>query len=142
MQQGNKFLEFAEVYGNWYGTSKQWVDDTLNRGTDVILEIDWQGAEQIKLKIAPTKSIFILPPSLESLQQRLTNRGQDDNEVIEKRMQQAVSEMSHYDTAHYLIINDDFDQAVEDLWAIFCAGRLTVEQQKRNNADLLKGLLG
>src|SRR5690606_37233238 len=105
MREAGTFLESAEVFGNLYGTSSVWVQEQLDKGMDVILEIDWQGAAQVR-RLIPTKSIFILPPSLETLEQRLTGRGQDDAETIAKRMQQARNEISHYGDADYLVIND------------------------------------
>lgn len=135
------FLESAEVFGNLYGTSRLWVEEQLANGRDVILEIDWQGAAQVRKVVTPTRSIFILPPSLETLRQRLTSRGQDDAETIRRRMQQARDEISHYVEADYLIINDDFDQALNDLRAIIRAARLGRDQQLRNNTALLEALL-
>lgn len=141
MRTTGAFLESAEVFGNLYGTSRDWVQAQLDLGKDVILEIDWQGAEQVKKQVSPTKSIFILPPSLETLLQRLTSRGQDDPAIIEGRMQQARSEISHYGEADYLIINDDFEIALNDLRAVFRAVRLEQAQQQRNNGGLLQDLL-
>jgi guanylate kinase len=141
MRDNGVFLESAEVFGNLYGTSGDWVQQQLDVGKDVILEIDWQGAAQVRQKLSPVKSIFILPPSLETLQQRLTGRGQDDAEVIARRMQQARDEISHYHEADYLIINDQFDQALDDLRAIFRSVRLLQEQQQQNNSALLHSLL-
>ena len=135
------FLEHAEVFGNYYGTSKQWVADTLAQGTDVILEIDWQGAAQVAELMPETISIFILPPSKEALRERLTNRGQDDDEVIQGRMDEAVSEMSHYGQAKFLVINDDFNTALDDLKAIFRSQRLDKDSQQQAHAQLLQQLL-
>lgn len=140
MRDNGTFLESAEVFGNLYGTSAVWVRSQLNEGRDVILEIDWQGAAQVRKQIA-TKSIFILPPSLETLEQRLTNRGQDNEETIHRRMQQARDEISHYGDADYLVINDDFDAALEDLRAIVRASRLEKTQQLSNRGELLARLL-
>jgi guanylate kinase len=142
MRNDGAFLESAEVFGNLYGTSRAWVQDQLDRGMDVILEIDWQGAEQVRRQIQPTKSIFILPPSLVTLRERLTSRGQDNAEVIEQRMQLARNEISHYGEADYLVINDQFAAALDDLRAIVRAARLEREQQLRNNDALLLDLLG
>jgi guanylate kinase len=142
MRNDGAFLESAEVFGNLYGTSRAWVQDQLDRGMDVILEIDWQGAEQVRRQIQPTKSIFILPPSLVTLRERLTSRGQDNAEVIEQRMQLARNEISHYGEADYLVINDQFAAALDDLRAIVRAARLEREQQLRNNDALLQDLLG
>jgi guanylate kinase len=142
MRARDVFLESAEVFGNLYGTSRIWVQDQLDKGLDVILEIDWQGAEQVRHQIQPTKSIFILPPSLDTLRQRLTSRAQDDTATIEHRMQQARDEISHYADADYLVINDNFDSALDDLRAIVRSARLEREQQLRNNGRLLLDLLG
>jgi guanylate kinase len=123
MIENNAFLEHAEVFGNFYGTSQEWVEATLNTGTDVILEIDWQGAEQVRSKFADSQSIFILPPSKQALRERLNGRGQDHAEVIEKRIAAATEEMSHYVEADYLVINDDFALALEQLKSIISAQR-------------------
>lgn len=141
MKEAGDFLESAEVFGNFYGTSRHWVQEQLDQGRDVILEIDWQGAEQVRKLIKPLKSIFILPPSLATLEDRLTNRGQDDEATIKHRMQLARNEISHYGEADYLVINNDFAAALDDLRAIVRAARLEREQQLRNNASLLKDLL-
>lgn len=135
------FLEHAEVFGNYYGTSKQWVEQTLAQGTDVILEIDWQGARQICELMPNTLSVFILPPSKEALRQRLTNRGQDDSDTIEGRMKEAVNEMSHYGDADYLVINDNFDTALTDLQALFRSQRLCKSAQQQQHQELLEQLL-
>jgi guanylate kinase len=140
MRAEGTFLESAEVFGNLYGTSALWVQAQLNNGMDVILEIDWQGAAQVS-QLIDTKSIFILPPSLETLQQRLNSRGQDDEETINRRMQQARDEISHYGAADYLVINDNFDSALEDLRAIVRAARLERSHQLDNRGELLASLL-
>lgn len=136
-----EFLEFAEVFGNFYGTSQAWVQDTLAEGYDLILEIDWQGAQQIRRLMPEAKSIFILPPSQAALRERLQNRGQDNSDVIENRMRQAVSEMSHYVEFDYLIINDDFNQALAELKAIFTANQLVLNKQQSKHTELLRELL-
>ncbi|KAF1022593.1 MAG: Guanylate kinase [Pseudomonas sp.] len=136
------FLERAEVFGNLYGTSQSHLQKTLDEGHDLILEIDWQGAEQVRRLMPQARSIFILPPSLEALHQRLTNRGQDSDEVIEGRMREAVSEMSHYVDYDYLIINDDFAHALEDLKAIFRTHQLQQKRQQQRFGKLLAELLG
>ena len=141
MQAEAAFLEHAEVFGNLYGTSKAWVEQRLKAGWDVILEIDWQGASQVQRLLPAAVSIFILPPSLESLRERLTHRGQDKKEVIEKRMAAAVNEMSHYDQADYIIFNDVFDTALEDLKAVIRSARLGKGHQVEVNAELLKRLV-
>lgn len=136
------FLEHAEVFGNFYGTSKSSVEAQLNAGKDVILEIDWQGAQQVRKLMPEATSIFILPPSLEELQRRLNNRGTDSAEVIEKRMNEAVSEMSHYDEYDYIVINYNFEKALEELHSIFKAGRLRHEVQSKAHKNMIAGLLG
>lgn len=140
MREAGTFLESAEVFGNLYGTSTTWVQSQLAEGRDVILEIDWQGASQVRQLIA-TRSIFILPPSLQALEERLNGRGQDDQLTIDRRMQQARDEISHYCDADYLIINEDFDAALDDLRAIFRAGRLQRDRQVSSRAQLLHKLL-
>lgn len=135
------FLEHAQVFDNWYGTSQQWVEHALDSGIDVILEIDWQGAQQVRKLIANTISIFILPPSRRTLEHRLTGRGQDDDTVIATRMAQAQSEMSHYAEADYLVINDDFDIALADLAAIFRGHRLRLDYQGAHHRVLITDLL-
>nr|MBF0685780.1 guanylate kinase [Pseudomonas sp.] len=137
----NEFLEHAEVFGNLYGTSQRWVEQTLADGYDLILEIDWQGAQQVRRLMPQAKSIFILPPTQEALRQRLNNRGQDSDEVIDKRMREAVSEMTHHVEYDYLIINDDFSHALADLQAIFRANRLLQLAQQQRFAGLLEQLL-
>ena len=118
MVDEDSFLEYAEVFGNHYGTSESWVRMTLELGIDVILEIDWQGAEQARKHFPSSQSIFILPPSKQALQERLTLRGQDNKEVIDRRIAAATQEMSHYVDADYLIINDDFETARTQLESI------------------------
>lgn len=141
MREREDFLESAEVFGNFYGTSRAWVQAQLDQGIDVILEIDWQGAEQVTGRISPNKSIFILPPSLECLRDRLTNRATDNDETIERRMREAKAEISHYAAADYLVINEVFDEALADLKAIIRSTRLEKFQQHQNNRDLLQALL-
>jgi len=141
MLEESAFLEHARVFNNYYGTSRDWVEKTLNNGQDVILEIDWQGAEQIRRLIPDCVGVFILPPSLVVLEQRLTGRGQDDAEVIQHRLAEAQQEMSHYGEADYLIINDHFETALEELQAIIICNRLRLDNQTRRNANLLKDLL-
>ncbi|EWC43176.1 guanylate kinase [Pseudomonas stutzeri] len=137
----NEFLEHAEVFGNLYGTSQRWLEETLAEGFDLILEIDWQGAQQVRRLMPQAKSVFILPPSQEALRQRLNNRGQDSDEIIEKRMREAVSEMSHYVEYDYLVINDDFAHALIDLQSIFRANQLKQRNQQQRHARLLGDLL-
>lgn len=139
MLEQNAFLEHAEVFGNFYGTSEQWVRNTLAAGDDVILEIDWQGAAQVRQLFDDSTSIFILPPSKQALRQRLDSRGQDDSAVIEKRIAAATEEMSHYIEADYVVINDDFEVALNQLMAIVSAQhcRLPLAGQEKLLADLL-----
>ena len=118
LRSDDGFFEWAEVFGNLYGTAKAGIDDQLAQGIDVILEIDWQGARQIRAQRDDTASLFILPPSTATLRQRLTARGQDNDEVIEKRMLAAKAELAHYDEADFLILNDVFERALEDLQSI------------------------
>ncbi|MFK0570299.1 guanylate kinase [Endozoicomonas sp.] len=136
------FLEHAEVFGNYYGTSEHWVREQLNKGEDVILEIDWQGAQQVRRLMPDAVSIFILPPSLEALRERLIGRGTDDLSIIERRMSQAVSEMSHYGEFQYLVINDEFDLALRDLQTIIRSQRLSINWMQHYKEGLIKGLLG
>lgn len=142
MIEHGDFLERAEVFGNLYGTSQSHLQQTLDEGHDLILEIDWQGAEQVRKLMPQARSIFILPPSQQALRQRLTNRGQDSDEIIESRMREAVSEMSHYVDYDYLIINDDFSHALEDLKAIFRTNQLQQKRQQQRFGKLLAELLG
>ncbi|MDG1819635.1 MAG: guanylate kinase [Porticoccaceae bacterium] len=139
MLEKNAFLEHAEVFGNFYGTSQQWVEETLAAGEDVILEIDWQGAAQVRQLFADSTSIFILPPSKQALRERLDNRGQDDSAVIEKRIAAATEEMSHYIEADFMVVNDDFEVALNQLMAIVSAQhcRLPVADQEDLLSDLL-----
>jgi len=129
------------VFGNMYGTSRQHIQEQLLDGKDVILEIDWQGARQIRQQASDCKAIFILPPSIAALRERLTSRGQDDEEVINKRMREAVSEMSHYAEFEYLVINDDFDEARDNLAAIIMGQRMLSVRQQQKHAKLLADLL-
>ncbi|MDO3388616.1 guanylate kinase [Gilvimarinus sp. SDUM040013] len=141
MLEQSAFLEHAEVFGNLYGTSQHWVEDTLTSGMDVILEIDWQGAEQVRKLMPDTVSLFILPPSLPALQQRLTGRGQDDPAVIERRMNEAINEISHYIEADYLIINDDFTVALAQFQALITSQHLRQPVQSDRHRALLSELL-
>lgn len=139
--ENGQFLEYAEVFGNKYGTSQVWVEEQLHQGLDVILEIDWQGAEQVRRLMPQARSVFILPPSREILEQRLRGRGTDADDVIERRLSEAVLEMSHYAEYDYLIVNDDFEQALADLASIFRAARLTQDNQQMRCEGLLASLL-
>jgi|TARA_B110000902_G_scaffold266688_1_gene355545 guanylate kinase len=135
------FLEHARVFDNYYGTSQQWVEETLAKGLDVILEIDWQGAAQVGKLMPDAIAIFILPPSKMALERRLTGRGQDSPAIIDKRMSEAQSEMSHYIEADYIVINDNFDTALVELKAIFLAQRNSLAQQQLAQQSLLQELL-
>ncbi|NOR40010.1 MAG: guanylate kinase [Gammaproteobacteria bacterium] len=135
------FLEHAQVFDNYYGTSRQSVEAQLSAGLDVILEIDWQGAQLVRELIPQAVSVFILPPSREALRERLQNRGQDNDDVIERRMRDAVSEMSHYKEYDFLVINDVFQAALDELAAIVHSQRLRLEVQGQRNGDLLAALL-
>ena len=141
MLDNSAFLEHAPVFGNFYGTSQVWVEAALNRGQDVILEIDWQGAAQVRRLLPDTVGIFILPPSKATLRQRLTGRGQDDSSVIDARMAEAENESSHYVETDYLIINDEFEAALEAFRAIILSRRLILNKQQTRHCDLLKELL-
>ena len=137
----NALIEHAQVFDNYYGTSRAWVKEKLAAGYDVILEIDWQGAQQIRCQLSTAVSIFILPPSFASLFQRLRKRSQDEDLVIEKRMRAAQAEMSHYREFDYLIVNDDFDTALNDLKAIIRSEHLRREQRLADIANLITNLL-
>jgi guanylate kinase len=142
MVDGDEFLEHAQVFDNCYGTARASVDALLASGKHVILEIDWQGARQVKAKIPETVSIFILPPSREELEQRLRLRGTDDEHTISRRMRDADREMSHYHDAEYLVINDAFEQALFDLDAIIHTQGLTLARQKLKNQSLVDSIPG
>lgn len=136
------FLEWAEVFGNYYGTSLPMIKKSLEQGVDVFLDIDWQGARQIRQKMPNVKTIFILPPSREELKNRLVGRGQDSEETIAKRMAEAESEISHYNEFDYVIVNDDFQQALAELKAILTAERLKLSSQEIRHKELIEQLLG
>ena len=141
MVEAAEFFEHATVFGNMYGTSQQHVEQQLHSGVDVILEIDWQGARQIRQLIPDCSTIYIAPPSASALRERLTSRGQDDDEIINRRMREAVSEMSHYVEFDYLVINDEFEIAKENLIAIIMGNRMLIEYQQEEHAELLEKLL-
>ncbi len=134
------FLEHADVFGNYYGTSQVWVRETLAKGRDVILEIDWQGAEQVRRLIPECVGVFIVPPSPEVLRERLTGRGTDTSEVVERRLQEAAEECSHAVEFDYLVVNDDFDVALEELLVIVRGQRLRMAAQQVRHRDLLARL--
>lgn len=135
------FLESAEVYGNHYGTSQRWIENQVALGLDILLEIDWQGAAQVRKLMPQAISIFVLPPSIEALQARLTGRGQDAAAVIAKRVAAAREDMSHFGEFDYVIINDDFALAAADLQAIVKASRLPLAKQVQRNGALIANLL-
>jgi guanylate kinase len=137
----NEFIEHAEVFGNYYGTSKSKLSQSLATGNDLVVEIDWQGAQQVRQHLPDAISIFILPPSQEELAQRLNNRGLDNNEVIANRMAAAIEEISHYNEYDYLVINDVFDKALTELETIICANKLLLPLQKSKYQSLIDDLL-
>ena len=141
MIRQDAFLEHAEVFDHYYGTARSSIETQLAEGRDVILEIDWQGARQVRKLIPEHTSIFILPPSRDALRERLTDRGQDSEEVISRRMQDAISETSHYNEYDYLVVNDDFATALNDLHAIFLGQRLRLDAQKLRLEALINELL-
>ena len=136
------FLEHAQVFDNYYGTSEATVRSQLARGLDVVLEIDWQGARQVRQRFADAVSIFIAPPSIDALRQRLSGRGQDSEAVVERRMADACSELSHYAEYDYLVINDDFHTALGELRAIVTAERLREPRQAARCSAALADMLG
>ncbi|HEC60219.1 MAG TPA: guanylate kinase [Methylophaga sp.] len=141
MRDAGAFLESATVFDNSYGTSSESVLAQLQQGFDVILEIDWQGAEQVRHNFPDSTSIFILPPSKTALEQRLRGRGQDNDDIIARRMRDAENEISHYVEFDYLIVNDQFDVALTNLVAIIIARRHSIAVQKQVNLELLTELL-
>jgi len=148
MVSDGAFIEHAEVFENLYGTSKKLINDNLNNNIDVILEIDWQGARQVKQNLPSAISIFILPPSKEALELRLKNRAQDDELIIKKRMLDAENQMSHYSEFDYLVINDNFNAALADLESIIASSNnlskrahLSLEEQSIKHKKLLKKLI-
>lgn len=140
IEQGD-FLEHAQVFDNFYGTSKSAVESQLAARKDVILEIDWQGAQQVRKLMPNAISIFILPPSREELHKRLKNRGTDSDEIIERRMKDAVSEMSHYDEFDYIVVNNHFEIALNKLQSIFTATRLKKDKQIAIHKNMISALL-
>lgn len=140
MLERQAFLEYAQVFDNFYGTEQAKVKEGLDKGIDVILEIDWQGAQQIKKLLPESIAIFILPPSIGVLQQRLTSRGQDSGEIISRRMRDAILEMSHYHEFDYLIVNDVFEQALSELKSIITTYRLKKDRQHEKLQALLNNL--
>lgn len=141
MIKHHDFLEYATIFDHYYGTSKQWVKKTLSQGTDVILEIDWQGNQQIKHLFPESIGIFILPPSLEDLQSRLITRNQDGPEIIKKRLADAKETVSHIHEFDYVVINDDFAKAVHDIKLIVETGRLLQRRQSAKYSKLINNLV-
>ncbi|HET8819008.1 MAG TPA: guanylate kinase [Xanthomonadaceae bacterium] len=141
MVAAGDFFEHAMVHGDWKGTARQSVEPQLASGKDVLLEIDWQGARQVRRQVPEAVSVFILPPSTAALEQRMRNRGQDSEETIARRLAAAREEMSHHAEFDYLIVNEHFDTAVEEMCAIFVASRLRRERQQARHAGLLESLL-
>jgi len=141
MVEVGAFLEDAKVFDNYYGTSQQAVEDQLREGEDVILEIDWQGAQQVRKLMPYAISVFILPPSRDALEQRLNARGQDSADIIARRMLDATSDMAHYVEFDYLIINDDFDEAAQQLRSIVLAQRQRIEVLAQREQQTLAELL-
>ncbi len=134
------FLEWAEVHGHFYGTSKPWIESQMQSGSDVMLEIDWQGAQQIRKLIPAVQWIFIFPPSIEALEERLRKRGQDDEATIQRRLAAAHVELMHAHEADYIVVNDSFDQALADLKHILASSRLRSGPSMARNPALLKRL--
>lgn len=141
MIRAGDFFEYAQVHGDWKGTARQSVEPQLCAGQDVLLEIDWQGARQVREKVPDVVSVFILPPSREALEQRMRKRAQDSEETIQRRLAAAREEMSHYEEFDYVIVNDVFQTAVEEMHAIFTASRLRRQAQAFRHAGLIGALL-
>lgn len=141
MIEAGDLLEHAKVFDNFYGTSRAAVEAQMDAGQDVILEIDWQGARQVRTAIPEAQSIFILPPSRAELERRLRGRGQDDDAVIQRRLRDAESDSSHYDEYDYTVLNSDFGRAVQDLASIFRANRLRTPEQAARNRAMIRSLL-
>jgi len=141
MVEHDQFLEHAQVFDNFYGTSQAAIEQQLADGQDVILEIDWQGARQVRRRIPGTVGVFILPPSRAELERRLSGRGTDSAEIVARRMRDAVSEMEHYDEYDYLVINDDFQLALADLRSIISSERLRLARQQQVHGEMLGELL-
>jgi guanylate kinase len=139
---GNDFLEWAEVFGNYYGTSRKFVENALANGQDIILDIDWQGARLVRksLPVADVVGVSIVPPSIQTLRDRLESRGQDESEVIERRMNQASEEMSHWQEFEYLVINDNLEQGQADIAAIVRAERLTRDRMAGQVKKIVDGV--
>ncbi|RZZ84675.1 guanylate kinase [Pseudoxanthomonas winnipegensis] len=141
MIDAGEFFEYARVHGDWKGSARQSVEPQLAAGQDVLLEIDWQGARQVREKVPEAVSVFILPPSRDALEERMRKRGQDSEDVIAQRLAAAREEMSHYGEFDYVIVNEVFDTAVEEMCAIFTASRLRRERQAAEHRGLIEALL-
>lgn len=141
MERNGEFLESAHVHGNHYGTSKRWIEEERKKGNDILLEIDWQGAAQVRSLVSGTTGIFILPPSVEALRSRLTGRGQDSLEVIERRIAAAREEMGHVEEFDYVIINDNMEEAKRDLASIVRSERLKLARQLAAHQKLIQALI-
>ena len=142
MVAAGDFFEHARVHGDWKGTARQSVEPQLDAGRDVLLEIDWQGARQVRAQVPDAVSIYILPPSRAALEERMRARGQDSEAVIGQRLAAARDEMSHYDEFDYVVVNDDFQTAVTETCSIFVASRLRRDRQVERHAGLISALLG
>jgi guanylate kinase len=141
MVAAGDFFEHALVHGDYKGTAKQSVEPQLSAGQDVLLEIDWQGAKQVKAKVPDALGVFILPPSREALESRMRSRGQDSEETIQRRLAAARTEMSHYDEFDFVIVNEDFETAVTEMQAIFIGSRQRRHIQQQRHAALIDALL-
>lgn len=141
MVERGEFLEHAQVFGRRYGTGRDKTAELLARGVDVVLDIDWQGAQQVRGLMPQARSVFILPPSADELERRLRGRGQDDDATIARRMAEARTEMSHWREYDFLIVNRDFERALDELIALFVASRLERAGQGLRHADLIRALL-
>ncbi len=141
MIEAGEFVEHANVFGNLYGTSVAAIRDPLEAGHDIVLEIDWQGAQQVRTQFEDSVSVFILPPSRATLLERLSARGQDDEAVIKKRMASAVAEMSHFDEFDFVIVNDRFELAVAEMTTLLRADRLRQRRRTAELAPLIEELL-
>lgn len=142
MVESGEFLEHARVYDNYYGTSRAQVEKVLAEGNDVLLEIDWQGARQIRRAMPECRSIFVLPPSRAALEQRLRGRGTDSDEVIARRLRESIADMSHWDEFDYVVVNDDFEHAVQDLTSIVQGRAEHLSSSRSELQELLPGILG
>ncbi|GGP28246.1 guanylate kinase [Silvimonas amylolytica] len=140
MVQAGEFVEWAEVYGNYYGTSRKWLESVIDDGRDILLEIDWQGAQQVKRLFPESVGVFVLPPSINTLEQRLRARGKDPEDIIQRRMSKAREEMGHVSEAQYVIINEHIDDAVRDIISVVRAERLRGERQAVRHAELVNSL--